>query len=509
MEVQLISAIREGDVETLKELLNDPANEGYTFTFMGGATPLHWAAQEGQQEALGLFLERATNAVDTKDSTGSTPLHWAADEGQVESMRQLMAKGANVNAADMEGETPLIRAALMGHLDALMFLLKSGANINATSTSGTALHAAVVNNNGECIKELIKADADPHIPNKEGKTALKMVEEKSPQLLTFFDKNTNALRDEVDSLKAGLEEWKRRALEAESKYETSQKKLMQIYNELKEAEDGLKEEKKRTEELEQKVADETQKAAEASKQLEEQGKLKEEELRTLREECEKNKATADAGELFKISQEVMKLRERLNAAENASGELAGKLAHAKIEAEVESKLRKQADEKNRQMRSELQKLRLERGDENKLSFNTSEQALRQIEVIKRTFTSLQEVLRISEKSISHTNVQLDAFKKIVDRNRGTDEGADDDNEADDATATATENSAAEKSAQDDETQAGDVAGHAAVVEGGQREEGEPGPVVMVVEPKETETEEVKKTEGEEEEGGDAVAKAQQ
>jgi len=56
------------------------------------------------------------------------------------------------------------------------------------------------------------------------------------------------------------------------------------------------------------VADETQKAAEASKQLEEQGKLKEEELRTLREECEKNKATADAGELFKISQEVMKLR---------------------------------------------------------------------------------------------------------------------------------------------------------------------------------------------------------
>jgi ankyrin repeat protein len=37
---------------------------------------LHRAAQEGQQEALGLFLERATNAVDTKDSTGSTPLHW-------------------------------------------------------------------------------------------------------------------------------------------------------------------------------------------------------------------------------------------------------------------------------------------------------------------------------------------------------------------------------------------------------------------------------------------------
>lgn len=96
-------------------------------------------------------------------------------------------------------------------------------------------------------------------------------------------------------------------------------------------------------------------------------------------------------------------------------------------------------------------------------------------------------------------MQLDAFKKIVDRDRGTDEGADDDNEADDATATA---------AQDDETQAGDAAGSAAVGEGGQREEGEPvGPVVMVVEPKETEAEEVKKTE--EEEGDNGVTKAQQ
>jgi len=40
--------------------------------------------------------------------------------------------------------------------------------------------------------------------------------------------------------------------------------------------------------------------------------------------------------------------------------------------------------------------------------HNSEQALRQIEVIKRSFTSLQEVLRISEKSISHTNVHCPA-----------------------------------------------------------------------------------------------------
>lgn len=99
--MQLIAAIRDGDLVTLQELLSDPANEGYTYTFMGGATPLHWyrtqslqhsinqlllfspqltkmsrAAQEGQQDALRLFLERKTNPVDTKDATGSTALHW-------------------------------------------------------------------------------------------------------------------------------------------------------------------------------------------------------------------------------------------------------------------------------------------------------------------------------------------------------------------------------------------------------------------------------------------------
>jgi len=48
-------------------------------------------------------------------------------------MRQLMAKGANVNAADMEGETPLIRAALMGHLDALMVLTCPAATVGLYS----------------------------------------------------------------------------------------------------------------------------------------------------------------------------------------------------------------------------------------------------------------------------------------------------------------------------------------------------------------------------------------
>jgi len=162
--------------------------------------PEHRAAQEGKTEILQLLLERKTNPIDTKDSTGSTPLHWfllllplqsqtpllcppnhahfgfwlassvrhrAADEGQTLAMQQLIDSGADVNAVDGEGETALGRAALAGHTDAIVvriypslhqhnslwslspppsvcvrtchqLLARAGANLNSASASGTA-----------------------------------------------------------------------------------------------------------------------------------------------------------------------------------------------------------------------------------------------------------------------------------------------------------------------------------------------------------------------------------
>jgi len=219
-------------------------------------------------------------------------------------------------------------------------------------------------------------------------------------------------------LKKELEEWKRKAQDSETKYEVSQKKLMQVFTELKEVQDQLNEEKKKTEEIEKRAAEEGNKAVEDVKQLGEVIKQKDEEIQKLKEEGAKNK---NGGELFKMAQDISQLGEKLALSEQNYAELAIKLSSTKIELEVEMKLRKQLDEKNRQLRSELNRLRLQLGTplERKLSFAESEKALRQLDVVKRSFSSLQEVLRVVEKSIGHTSTQVDTFKMIVDQERST------------------------------------------------------------------------------------------
>ena len=45
--------------------------------------------------------------MNAKADNSGTPLHWAAFEGQEEAVQVLIAKGANVNARDEHGLTPI------------------------------------------------------------------------------------------------------------------------------------------------------------------------------------------------------------------------------------------------------------------------------------------------------------------------------------------------------------------------------------------------------------------
>ena len=49
------------------------------------------------------------------DTQGHTALHWAAAMGQIEIVKDLMRRGASVDARNVRGETPLIRAALFAN----------------------------------------------------------------------------------------------------------------------------------------------------------------------------------------------------------------------------------------------------------------------------------------------------------------------------------------------------------------------------------------------------------
>lgn len=75
---------------------------------------------------------------------GSTPLLFAARSGDVESAKLLIAKGANVNDAQVDGNTALLVAVHSGHGTLAQLLMANGADVKAAPLGYTALHAAVL-----------------------------------------------------------------------------------------------------------------------------------------------------------------------------------------------------------------------------------------------------------------------------------------------------------------------------------------------------------------------------
>ena len=83
------------------------------------------AAMLVEQLALGADL-------DAQDPTfGVTPLVWAAMQGHDAATRELLRRGADVNAPNRDGSTPLHGAAFMGRASTVALLLDNGAKVNA------------------------------------------------------------------------------------------------------------------------------------------------------------------------------------------------------------------------------------------------------------------------------------------------------------------------------------------------------------------------------------------
>jgi uncharacterized protein len=115
-----------------------------------GTTPLIRAAKAGDNGAVKLLLAHGAR-VDLPNSLGITPLMAAAGVGSttidirarfrneqqcIETGKQLIAAGANVNAANENGQTALHGAALWGWTAYVQFLADSGANLLATDRGG-------------------------------------------------------------------------------------------------------------------------------------------------------------------------------------------------------------------------------------------------------------------------------------------------------------------------------------------------------------------------------------
>ncbi len=120
-------------------------------------------------------LQRSTVSLDTVDSIGRSPLSWAAQRGEAEAVRVLLEYGADPNNNDNTNMTPLHYAAQAKTPKCLLLLIKYGARITQQTRGWNALHSACTfHDDLAYVKPLLDCGADIDKRTYVGKTALSL-----------------------------------------------------------------------------------------------------------------------------------------------------------------------------------------------------------------------------------------------------------------------------------------------------------------------------------------------
>jgi ankyrin repeat protein len=138
-----------------------------------GEVSIHEAAMNGDLATVKKLLEQDPTLLEARDEDeGVTPLAYAAGFGRMEVLEFLVARGANVNARDPRGLSALHLTAYTGQLQALRFLLDKGADVTARGPSGMGPLHFVADRQTEVLKLLIERKADIGARDDYGNTGL-------------------------------------------------------------------------------------------------------------------------------------------------------------------------------------------------------------------------------------------------------------------------------------------------------------------------------------------------
>ena len=122
--------------------------------------PLYYLAFWGAYYLVRDIIDKGAD-INARGGTYSTALQAAAFNGKTNILKRLLGAGAEINARGGDYSTALQAAAWNGSTSDVKLLLEAGADINAQGGEyGTALHAATCGGDAELVAILIAAGAD-------------------------------------------------------------------------------------------------------------------------------------------------------------------------------------------------------------------------------------------------------------------------------------------------------------------------------------------------------------
>jgi ankyrin repeat protein len=171
----LLGSAALGRVDLVEQALNRGANIEAHDDSEEQLTALLLAARSGHEQALKQLLVRGAD-VNARTRSGITALMFAAHDDRLALAKVLVTHGADINARDDHfGNSPLHVAAQFGSIQTLGYLLAHGGDPNVASRRDgrTPLILAAREARGlKAIVELIAAGADVNKTAKDGYTAL-------------------------------------------------------------------------------------------------------------------------------------------------------------------------------------------------------------------------------------------------------------------------------------------------------------------------------------------------
>lgn len=153
-EQEILEAVRDGDVASLKKLLKPKTK--LDFVNSREMTPLMIASADNNLEIVKMLVEAGANINQKNKENGKTALMYAAALGYLEVCEYLLnQKQILINAKDKEGKTALMHAVANARIDVVKLLIDKKANVNArTNTEESALNIAMKLGKTELVKLL-------------------------------------------------------------------------------------------------------------------------------------------------------------------------------------------------------------------------------------------------------------------------------------------------------------------------------------------------------------------